>query len=184
MASTIDIDVARRCFILESMQQFRQCPWYWGALSPEEAECILVDKPVGSFLVRDSSDLRHFFSLSYKGEKRVYHSRIGQDKGQFFFGRTTDPRGCALSLIDLFRVARERTERREFEFLLYPTAGRFDAEHVTFKNPILRKVFVPSLQLLCKRELIRHVAWENLDLLPMSVPLKLFVKSTNVQVMF
>uniref|UniRef100_A0A5S6Q8G8 SH2 domain-containing protein n=1 Tax=Trichuris muris TaxID=70415 RepID=A0A5S6Q8G8_TRIMR len=184
MESAIDVNSARRCFFMEAMQQFRQCPWYWGALSPEEAQCILADKPVGSFLVRDSRDLRHFFSLSYKGEKRVYHSRIGQDQGQFFFGRTTDPRGCALSLIDLFRVAREQAERRQFEFLLYPSAGRFDAEHVTFKNPVLRKMCVPPLQLLCKREIVRYVDWDNLDLLPVSVPVKLFLKSTTLQVTF
>ena len=42
----------------KSIARLKECGWYWGPLSWEEASIILRDKLDGSFLVRDSSDDR------------------------------------------------------------------------------------------------------------------------------
>ena len=46
---------------------FNFCPFYWGEISKEEAEKILSDKPIGSFLLRsrDPEYEENIFDISY-----------------------------------------------------------------------------------------------------------------------
>ena len=59
-----------------------QCDWYWGPISGTAAEQILEYEPDGSFLVRDSSDDRYIFSLTFKLNGTVRHVRIEHDQGK------------------------------------------------------------------------------------------------------
>ena len=58
-----------------------QCGWYWGAISWEEAEKQLATERDGSFLLRDSSDDRYLFSLSFRALETTHHTRIEHYKG-------------------------------------------------------------------------------------------------------
>jgi len=58
-----------------------QCGWYWGAIGWEEAEKQLESEPDGSFLLRDSSDDRYLFSLSFRALSITHHTRIEHYKG-------------------------------------------------------------------------------------------------------
>jgi len=58
-----------------------QCGWYWGAIGWEEAEKQLASKSDGSFLLRDSSDDRYLFSLSFRALDTTHHTRIEHYKG-------------------------------------------------------------------------------------------------------
>ena len=60
-----------------------QCDWYWGPISGDAAEQDVQYEPDGSFLVRDSSDDRHIFSLTFKLNGTVRHVRIEHDQGKF-----------------------------------------------------------------------------------------------------
>jgi len=59
-----------------------QCGWYWGAIGWEEAEKQLASECDGSFLLRDSSDDRYLFSLSFRALDTTHHTRIEHYKGQ------------------------------------------------------------------------------------------------------
>ena len=59
-----------------------QCDWYWGPICGDAAEQVLQYEPDGSFLVRDSSDDRHIFSLTFKLNGTVRHVRIEHDQGK------------------------------------------------------------------------------------------------------
>ena len=61
---------------------FFQCDWYWGPISGTAAEQALEYEPDGSFLVRDSSDDRYIFSLTFKLNGTVRHVRIEHDQGK------------------------------------------------------------------------------------------------------
>lgn len=58
-----------------------QYGWYWGPISGEAAERLLLHEPDGSFVVRDSSDDHHIFSLTFKLNGTVRHVRIEHDQG-------------------------------------------------------------------------------------------------------
>ena len=58
-----------------------QCGWYWGAIGWEEAEKQLASERDGSFLLRDSSDDRYLFSLSFRALDTTHHTRIEHYKG-------------------------------------------------------------------------------------------------------
>jgi len=59
-----------------------QCGWYWGAIGWQEAEKQLATDRDGSFLLRDSSDERYLFSLSFRALDTTHHTRIEHYKGQ------------------------------------------------------------------------------------------------------
>ena len=59
-----------------------QCGWYWGAIGWEEAEKQLASESDGSFLLRDSSDDRYLFSLSFRAFSTTHHTRIEHYKGR------------------------------------------------------------------------------------------------------
>lgn len=50
------------------------------------AERLLLHEPDGSFLLRDSSDEHHIFSLSFRLSGEVKHVRIEHHGGNFSFG--------------------------------------------------------------------------------------------------
>ena len=59
-----------------------QCGWYWGSIGWEEAEKQLSSERDGSFLLRDSSDDRYLFSLSFRALNTTHHTRIEHYKGR------------------------------------------------------------------------------------------------------
>lgn len=65
-----------------SIEKVKDCGWYWGPISGQLAGEILSNEPEGSFIVRDSSDERYFFSLSFKLDGFVRHARIEHDQGK------------------------------------------------------------------------------------------------------
>uniref|UniRef100_A0A671MAL4 Suppressor of cytokine signaling 3 n=1 Tax=Sinocyclocheilus anshuiensis TaxID=1608454 RepID=A0A671MAL4_9TELE len=56
---------------------------YWGSISGKEANHLLNSEPSGTFLVRDSSDNRHFFTLSVKTESGTKNLRVQCDNKSF-----------------------------------------------------------------------------------------------------
>ena len=64
-----------------SIETVKNCDWYWGPICGTAAEQVLQGEPDGSFLVRDSSDDRYIFSLTFKLNGTVRHVRIEHDQG-------------------------------------------------------------------------------------------------------
>jgi len=68
----------------KTFQRVEQCPWYWGNISGPEAHHKLRKKPIGTFLLRDSSDARYIFSLSFVTKRGPTSIRILYKHSRFF----------------------------------------------------------------------------------------------------
>ncbi|KRY70697.1 Suppressor of cytokine signaling 7 [Trichinella pseudospiralis] len=148
-----------------ALTELRLCEWYWSDLSKSAAEKILRYKRIGSYLIRDSENDSHIFSLSYRGENSVYHIRIEYQHGTFSFGVPNPAyvgigRLCAPSLVSLIDIAKEEIQRGVYNVFLYPKAGHYHTEFVSFAYPVTRSNAVPSLQTLCKWKLRNSVSAE------------------------
>lgn len=65
------------------------CDWYYGDLTWKQAHDILKNKPVGTFLLRNSSNPNFLFSLSIKTQTRAVSVRIGYYSHSFGFDNET-----------------------------------------------------------------------------------------------
>ncbi|XP_062859795.1 suppressor of cytokine signaling 3b [Trichomycterus rosablanca] len=91
--------------VVAAVHKLQESGFYWSAVSGKEASALLSAEPPGTFLVRDSSDNRHFFTLSVKTSTGTKNLRIQCDACSFFL--QTDPRSaqtvprfdCVLKLI-------------------------------------------------------------------------------------
>ncbi|XP_064181157.1 suppressor of cytokine signaling 3-like [Anguilla rostrata] len=95
----------------EAVRKLRESGFYWGALSGSEASGLLRPHPAGTFLLRDSSDRRHFFTLSVQTACGAKNLRVQCDSAAFFL--QTDPRSaqpaprfdCVLKLVHHYMPA-------------------------------------------------------------------------------
>ncbi|CAN8002798.1 unnamed protein product [Ixodes hexagonus] len=78
--SSNDADLSR---VQEALRTLRTSGYYYEGLSWQEADRLLRDRAVGTFLVRDSSDNRFLFALSVQTERGPTSARIHYRKGQF-----------------------------------------------------------------------------------------------------
>lgn len=91
--------------ILGAVRKLQESGFYWGTISGKEANGLLSSEPAGTFLIRDSSDNRHFFTLSVKTASGTKNLRIQCDSCSFFL--QTDPKSaqsvprfdCVLKLV-------------------------------------------------------------------------------------
>uniref|UniRef100_A0A183V6D7 Mediator of RNA polymerase II transcription subunit 23 n=1 Tax=Toxocara canis TaxID=6265 RepID=A0A183V6D7_TOXCA len=67
-------------------QLSNDCSWYWGNMSWLEAEKVLMSRPLGTYLIRDSASDRYIFTISYRTTNSVHHTRLPQHGGKFCLG--------------------------------------------------------------------------------------------------
>ena len=104
--------------------------WYYGRMSWETARSKLRPAPVGTFLVRDSSDERHLFSLSVKTPRGTTSVRLVFSGG--FRLDCSDPAvepamprfDCIIALITHY--VRLSTRGNSNCWVFYETSGRRD----------------------------------------------------------
>lgn len=70
--------------VLTTVHKLQESGFYWGAISGKDANAMLASEATGTFLIRDSSDNRHFFTLSVKTASGTKNLRIQCDTGSFF----------------------------------------------------------------------------------------------------
>lgn len=66
------------------MRKLQESGFYWGAVGGREASSLLRSEPPGTFLIRDSSDHHHFFTLSVQTARGTKNLRIHSEGGGFF----------------------------------------------------------------------------------------------------
>uniref|UniRef100_A0A803TCD9 SH2 domain-containing protein n=1 Tax=Anolis carolinensis TaxID=28377 RepID=A0A803TCD9_ANOCA len=118
--------------------------FYWGALSVQEAHARLLQEPVGTYLLRDSSQGNCLFSLSVRIPSGPVSLRISFQKGYFWLKDWFSD--CVVRLLDLV-VAGARTTP------LY--CDELGKVRLVFSEPLCREFrMVPMLQELCRKTLI------------------------------
>jgi hypothetical protein len=97
-------------------------PWFHGRITRKHAETVLNNKPLGSFLVRQSeSGDSNDYSLSLVSGSGCVHMRICMKNGEFILGQCSQPFGSIVKMIEHYA----RTE--------VPIKG---AQHVRLSVPI------------------------------------------------
>lgn len=127
------------------LRRLKLCGWYWGDLSSQQANNILKNAQNGSFILRDSTDACHLFTLSLKANNLVISVRVTFSRGQFKLD-SCHQEDCpsfdsVVDLIDYYLA----DESREFHIAV-PEFGEFP---VSLQHPIWKEV--PSLQHLCRK---------------------------------
>lgn len=156
---------------LESMKQLKDCGWYWGPLSYEEAESKLIDKRDGSFLVRDSSNENYILSLSFKSMGQVHHTRIEHHKGLFSFWSQPDSHGKA-QICQFIEQTVENSKNGRFLYFLRPAGPGSPPLPIQLLYPVSRFFRVPSLQHMCRFLVLRRVRRDHIDFLPVPQKVK------------
>ena len=131
------------------LKRLRMCGWYWGDLSGEQAKEVLKNAKNGSFILRDSTDACHLFTLSLKAHNLVISVRVTFSRGQFKLD-SCQQEDCPSfeSVVDMIDYYLE-DESREF-YIQVPDFGEFP---VSLRHPLWKEV--PSLQHLCRKNIVQ-----------------------------
>ncbi|XP_045178623.2 uncharacterized protein LOC123538529 [Mercenaria mercenaria] len=166
---------------MESMRQLKDCGWYWGPLSWEEAEHKLAKKPEGTFLVRDSSDEHYILSLSFKNQGRVHHTRIEHHKGHFSFWSQPDSHGKS-TIKEFIEQCVENSRNGRFLYFIRPSGPGSPPMPIQLLNPVSRFVQMRSLQHMCRFRILQLVRRDHIDHLPVPTRIKQYLKEAQYYV--
>ncbi|XP_007556392.1 suppressor of cytokine signaling 3a [Poecilia formosa] len=94
--------------VLETLRGLRESDFYWSAITGKEAGIVLARQAPGTFLIRESSDRQHLFTLSVKTNTGTKNLRIVCEEDSFHL--QTDPGNveraprfnCVLKLVDFY----------------------------------------------------------------------------------
>uniref|UniRef100_A0A8C7JYT7 Suppressor of cytokine signaling 3 n=1 Tax=Oncorhynchus kisutch TaxID=8019 RepID=A0A8C7JYT7_ONCKI len=82
--------------VVTTLHKLQESGFYWGSINGKEANAMLAAESVGTFLIRDSSDNRHFFfTLSVKTASGTKNLRIQCDSGPSYSNGPQEHAGCA-----------------------------------------------------------------------------------------
>lgn len=151
-----------RINLSHTIRRLRMCGWYWGDISSEQAKEVLRRTQNGSFILRDSSDACHLFTLSLKANNIIVSVRVAFSRGLFKLDSWNQEDSPSFnSVVDMIEYYLE-DESHEF-YVELPNIGEFP---VCLKHPIWKEV--PDLQHLCRTTVVKYCRTSNkLRLLPL-----------------
>jgi len=157
-----------------SIEKVKQYGWYWGPVSGDAAEKLLNGEPDGSFLVRDSSDDRYIFSLTFKLNGHVRHVRIEHDQGNFSFGHLTNFKSN--TIVDFIENAVQHSRSGRYLFFLHrrPVLGPMRVQLI---HPVSRFKRVQSLQHQCRFVILKLVPRDLIHQLPVPVQIQKYLNT-------
>lgn len=156
MDSCYSLDLER---IVNTVNRLDACGWYYGQLSWQQATDLLRSQPVGTFLLRDSSDPMFLFALSVQTERGPTSVRIHYGDGQFKLDAETTLFGamplfdCVVQLVDYYVQLVGQSDKSKAHVWL-DDSGRRDLP-VRLSRPLYCRV--PRLQHLSRLAINRRV---------------------------
>ncbi|NXA57290.1 SOCS3 protein, partial [Nothocercus julius] len=156
--------------VVNTVRKLQESGFYWSTVTGGEANVLLSAEPAGTFLIRDSSDQRHFFTLSVKTESGTKNLRIQCEGGSFSL--QSDPRGgqpaprfdCVLKLVHHYMPPAPCAgpERPRRAYYIYSGGEKIP---LVLSRPLSSSV--STLQHLCRKTVNGHLeAYERLTQLP------------------
>lgn len=147
------------------MRRLKKMGWYWGSISPEYAAKLLEDEQDGTFLVRDSSSECYIFSMTFKLEGQIHHSRIEHCKGQFSFGRS--PKFRCTTIVDFIEQAIAFSHNEELLFFLHRDPSMEGPARFRM-IPLSRLKGMTSLKHMCRFAILPYVRRDRIS--ELSIP--------------
>ena len=148
------------------MTETTNCPFYWGKMDRYEAEKLLKNKPEGTFLLRDSAQEEHLFSVSFRRSDRMnacrsLHARIQQWNDRFSFDSDGPGVFSTTSVCGLIEHYK-------------------DPGHCMYYEPMLtiplHRNFPFSLQHLCRATICSRITFDSIDELELPNKMKTYLK--------
>lgn len=139
--------------------QLHKAPWYWGNVSSSEASAVLEQMPDHSFFVRDSSDPRSLFAVTYRTTGGAIGStRIQFRNGLFSLNFSESVLTQFDNIVDLIEDCTEKSRRRP---VCMVKIGGNPCE-VYLRHPLVRQEPM-MLQEICRRCVHRHCRRDVLE---------------------
>lgn len=158
---------AKRVSLADVLRTMKLSGWYWEELPGENAIELLKDKSDGTFLLRDSYDDCHLFTLSVKSVEAVkcveavVNVRVIFSRGYFKLDSAFQDTPLFPSVVDLVDHYLG-DEHRTFQVAV-PDMGNFA---VALRRPLYKNVL--SLQHICRRTIVKHLQTaDNIEALPL-----------------
>ncbi|XP_034046632.1 suppressor of cytokine signaling 3a [Thalassophryne amazonica] len=148
--------------VLATLCKLQESGFYWGAITGKEANNLLLSEATGTFLIRDSSDNRHLFTLSLMTVSGTKNLRIQCDSSSFFL--QTDPKNiqsvphfdCVLKLVHYYmpqsKAAISGNNHNGNAFYIYSGGEKIPLELL---KPLSGSL--STLQHLCRKTLNGHL---------------------------
>ncbi|XP_059181216.1 suppressor of cytokine signaling 3b [Centropristis striata] len=170
--------------VMRALRKLQESGFYWGAVGGREASSLLRSEPPGTFLIRDSSDHHHFFTLSVQTARGTKNLRIHSEGGGFYL--QPDPQNthepaqfdCVLKLIAHYMGkgseagrsregacgdnSREAEKKKGCSVYLIHTGG--ERVPLELRRPLSSSL--SSLQHMCRRTLNNIGGSERAEQLP------------------
>ncbi|XP_034414496.1 suppressor of cytokine signaling 3-like [Cyclopterus lumpus] len=157
--------------VMRALRKLQESGFYWGAVGGREASVLLRSEPPGTFLIRDSSDHHHFFTLSVQTARGTKNLRIHSEGGGFYL--QPDPQNtqalrqfdCVLKLVAHYMGkgpdSREAEKTGCSVYLIHTSGERIPLE---LRRPLSSSL--SSLQHMCRRTLNNLGGSERAEQLP------------------
>ncbi|KAG8234388.1 hypothetical protein J437_LFUL015128 [Ladona fulva] len=144
-----------------NLLQITACSFYWGKMDRYEAERLLDRRPEGTFLLRDSAQEEHLFSVSFRKYDRSLHARVEQWNHKFSFD-SHDPGVFASSTVTGL-----------VEHYKDPACCMFFEPMLTYP---LHRSFPFPLQHLCRAVVCSRTTYDAIGSLKLPKALKAYLK--------
>ncbi|XP_029946259.1 suppressor of cytokine signaling 3-like [Salarias fasciatus] len=144
--------------ILATLHKLQESGFYWGAITGKEANAMLAAEATGTFLIRDSSDNCHLFTLSVKTASGTKNLRIQCDASSFYL--QTDPKNvhsvphfdCVLKLVHYYMPQSRANARGGNIYYIYSGGEKIPLELI---RPL--SCSLSTLQHLCRKTVNGHL---------------------------
>lgn len=144
----------------DPMRRLRRSGWYYGSISPEFSARLLESEEDGSFLIRDSSSECYIFSMTFKLDGEVHHTRIEHSKGHFSFGRSR--KFFCTTIVDFVENAIEYSQNGNLLFFLHRDPALQGPVRFRMK-PLLRMNNLTSLKHLCRFAILPYIRKDKIN---------------------
>ncbi|XP_045130046.1 suppressor of cytokine signaling 2-like [Portunus trituberculatus] len=147
--------------------------WYWERITWREAEALLQGTSLGTFIVRDSADMRFLFSLSVQTERGPTSVRIHYSGGKFRLDCEAHMAPTIPEFSHVIRLVEHyiRINRKLQRHVWVDTRGQIYSP-ITIRQPLKRNV--APLKHLC-RLAINQSFHQPATCLPLPAPLAAYI---------
>lgn len=158
----------------ETMHMLRQSGWYYEGITYLQSHDILKDKPVGTFLVRESSDPRFLFSLSVQTDRGPTSVRIHYINGHFRLDAQPHIQGVmplypsVIELIKHYVKQCQMSKNNNSQVWVDPKGKWYSA--IYLEKPLYKHTTTPSLKHLSRLAIHKALESSNRPRLSLMAP--------------